>query len=166
MARYYGTNYGGYIQAFMDVSHTQNIANNTTTVYLEGYMTISNSGYISDASTIASAAVAGVGIFYQGPFYSAYGVGTHHIATGSLTFSHNPDGTFPVFNVAHNIWWQYLGIQVGTSINYEVARIPRGPRVRYNNQWRNTVAYVNQGGTWKIAVPYVNQSGTWRIGGG
>jgi len=47
-----------------------------------------------------------------------------------------------------------------------LSRIPRGPRVKDANVWKNTVLYVKDNNVWKIAIPYVKDNNTWKIGGG
>ena len=45
-------------------------------------------------------------------------------------------------------------------------RIPRGPRVKNSDTYKQTIGYVKSAGVWKLAIPYLKKDGTWKAGGG
>lgn len=85
---------------------------------------------------------------------------------GYWWISHNPDGTMPAVTFDAYANYDQLG---ATEVHQQLdtaPRIPRGPRVFYGGQWRNTIAYVYWGNQWRIGIPYVYWGNQWRIGGG
>lgn len=86
------------------------------------------------------------------------------IASGRTRIDHDSDGTKSVEMVAAVSGLPIGDARVEGTLTFD--RIPRGPRVRYNGSWRNTLAYVRASGVWRIVVPYVRVNGTYRIGGG
>lgn len=142
----------------------QNIAANTSRVSF--WLGIKKNSYSPSWSNEASYFQRSVaGQFNDGYFtYDFRNSDELMLDGGYITVAHNDDGTgslgfsggadVAVFGVAN----------VAGSLT--LPRIPRGPRVRYGGQWRNTVAYVRSGGSWRIAIPYVRSGGSWRIGGG
>lgn len=87
------------------------------------------------------------------------------------TIPHNTDGTRPdvvirgFCDAATNVTYVPENTTANTAA-FALTRIPRGPRVKDNGVWKNTILYVKDNGTWKIAIPYVKDNGTWKIGGG
>lgn len=41
-----------------------------------------------------------------------------------------------------------------------------GPRVKFNDEWRNSVPYVKHEGVWRPCIVYIKESGVWRVSGG
>lgn len=84
---------------------------------------------------------------------------------------HNDDGTRPDIvirgycDAATNATYVPENTTANTAA-FALERIPRGPRVKDNGVWRNTILYVKDNGVWRIAIPYVKDNGTWKIGGG
>lgn len=92
------------------------------------------------------------------------GLGSYTLINTTRNIAHNSDGTMTL-NITTSIAGDTLGSS-SPNVSVTLARIPRGPRVKDNGTWRNTIMYVKDNGTWRIAIPYVKDNGTWRIGGG
>ncbi len=86
------------------------------------------------------------------------------LGSGSGYITHNSDGTKSI-SITANANGNYPLGTASISQTLGLARIPRGPRVRWSGVWRNTVLYVRHAGTWRIAIPYVRFGGTWRNAG-
>ena len=101
-----------------------------------------------------------------GAFDFRDGADYHNIRLGTTGWiAHNADGT-KTLSFSGRVDDAHIFGDARASGSIVAPRIPRGPRVRVNGVWRNTVAYVRVGGVWRIAIPYVRQSGTWRVAGG
>ena len=99
-------------------------------------------------------------------FYIPSGSSTILLGEGEFWKYHEPDGTYDTENFYLDIASTNPYVGNGTAtLAISPPLIPRGPRVRYNGTWRNTVAYAKVSGTWKTVVPYANVSGTWKVGG-
>jgi hypothetical protein len=88
-----------------------------------------------------------------------------------VVIPHNIDGTRPDLvirgfcDAPSNESFLPSNTQASTN-NLTLPRIPRGPRVKDGNVWKNTVLYVKDNNEWKIAIPYVKDNNVWKIGGG
>ena len=83
---------------------------------------------------------------------------------GNARIYHNPDGTGGYFFVASSRL-NGLGEAIVSTGVRSLPRIPRGPRVRANGVYRNTIAYVKVNGVWRLAIPYVRTAGAWKLSG-
>lgn len=108
------------------------------------------------------------GVPYSGSFsfdFRPSGNQSITLLSTSRWFDHNSDGTLTVLCKSDLIDISVLGTSQ-ISFNYELPRIPRGPKVKIDGEWKNTVAYMKVDGEWVIGIPYVKDDGTWKIGGG
>ena len=81
------------------------------------------------------------------------------------TVTHNADGTMSISGTAA-IQGDILGNITGLTVNLVLPRIPRGPKLKYEGEYKNTVAYIKTAGEYKIAIPYLKSDGQYKIGGG
>lgn len=90
-----------------------------------------------------------------------------NVHIGDLKVPHGSDGTRGAVTLRMKVETadRDLSGEWTASFN-DFPSIPRGPRVRHNGAWRNTVAYVKHNGTWKIAIPHAKASGAWKVSGG
>lgn len=95
---------------------------------------------------------------------------TRTLATVEQWVNHNNDGTKAVAvrgefktDIQSGTWAFPSTTVTGT---HTLPRIPRGPRVRHNGVWRNTMIYVRDGGRWRQAICYVRHASKWRQAGG
>ena len=145
----------------------QNVANNTTSVRVRLICeeTAQQPTYDLDGGNPYS--LAGFGATISGTWgfdFRPTGNQSYTLIDVTRNIAHNSDGTMTL-----NITTSVNGGGLGTSspnISVTLTRIPRGPRVKDNGVWKNTILYVKDNGVWKIAIPYVKDNGTWKIGGG
>lgn len=167
-------------------STSANIATNVTNVTISDltlrhdYTGTQFSGYTLNVYLRAKYTLDGV-VTYKYFFGDSNGasIGSKSMSGGSLTLlgaktiaiPHNTDGTRSDLviqgfcDAATNATYVPENTTANTNV-VTLPRIPRGPRVKDNGVWRNTILYVKDNGTWKVAVPYVKDNGTWKIGGG
>ena len=87
------------------------------------------------------------------------------VASGDIWINHATDGTLTTYlTFAVSSTNYYIG-SGQVRIDATAPRIIRGPRIRVNGTWRNTIAYVRVGGAWRQATPYVRVGGSWRAAG-
>lgn len=87
------------------------------------------------------------------------------VASSTWVIEHNNDGT-KTLTSSGTLITDHTSFGRGTASGSVVLdRIPRGPKVRYNGAWRDTIAYVRSGGTWRNAVPYVKVGASWKPAG-
>ncbi len=152
----------------------QNIATNQTVVNWAAYaIKNSGSGYFSGSATSWGGSIGGVSVggtlgSYDMRNSSGFPVGGQMlIASGSVTVTHNPDGTF---TASSSFTWNAdnpPALAPGTANDsFALTRIPRGPKVEVSGAWQNTIAYVEVAGAWQQALVYVEQSGAWVQAGG
>ena len=79
---------------------------------------------------------------------------------------HNPDGTRGAVTLYMTLAYIDEPYAEWTAPFNDFPAIPRGPKVKHNGTWKNTVPYVKHNGSWKIAIPFVKQSGSWKNSGG
>lgn len=161
----------GYVLRIVIEQLSQNIANNTSSVRTRLYIVTPSHTYFQARAT-GKLVVNGTTVWsISGTTVNTYANNTAYLLKDDTrTITHNSDGTktvpvsadFKTDTQGYSWSVPYLAV----SGNFALTRIPRGPRVRHNGVWRNTVAYVRVAGVWKIAVPYVRSGGVWKIGGG
>ena len=95
---------------------------------------------------------------------------TRTIGTWDRWITHNLDGTKTIAvrgefrTITQGPTWAFPATTV--TGDHALPRIPRGPRVRHNGTWRNTMLYVRHGSRWRQAICYVRHGGRWRQAGG
>lgn len=87
------------------------------------------------------------------------------VAGRTTNVVHNVDGT-RVLSSSGTLTTNHSNFGSGTAGGtLTLDRIPRGPKVRYNGAWRDTIAFVKDGATWRQAVPYVKSGASWKPAG-
>ncbi len=137
MATYYGGAVNG-MQLVMDVTHTQNVAANTTTVTM-GVSLIAPQ-WVSSADVNFAAAISGVYVStWTGT--RTFNAGTTYLGGGSRTVTHNSDGTIPAFNVSAVLGIPFgipTSLSVGT--NYQPPAIARATVANWSGDFVAGVA--------------------------
>lgn len=172
MATFYSNTAKGY-SLKLDIwerANSTNLENNTTIVDWQLRL-IATSSYFAPLQTIGNLYVAGNHVWAHQGNLSLPGFNSELLLSASgMVVAHNIDGTGSASasadfrSTVNTQSWHVPQLNVSGSIG--LSRIPRGPRVRSNGQWRNTIPYVKHNGQWRIAIPYTKHGGQWKIGGG
>lgn len=145
----------------------QNVSANTTsvTVKLQCYETAQQSSWhLTDDLPFS---LSGFGATITGDWsfdFRPTGNQSYTLINTTRNIAHDSDGT-KTLTITSSIAGDTLGSS-SPNVTITLPRIPRGPRVKDNGVWRNTIMYVKDNGVWRIAIPYVKDNGTWKIGGG
>lgn len=147
----------------------QNISLNQTVVNWAAYaIKNSGSGYFSGSATSWSGSIGGVGVggslgSYDMRNSSGFPVGGQMlIASGSVTITHDPDGTK---TASSSFTWNAdnaPALAPGTAYDsLALTRIPRGPQVEFDGVWGPSIVNVEFDGAWATGLLYAEFDGAW-----